>query len=63
MTKMTEQAKEARKEYMRKWRQTHKENIRAANMRYWTKLGLAAMAAEDSQSEPDRPQEGGGDDS
>ena len=60
---MTEQAKAARREYMRKWRQEHKDNIRAANMRYWKKLALAAMAAEDSQNEPERPQEGGGDDS
>lgn len=30
-------AKEARREYYRQWRATHKENTRAANARYWAK--------------------------
>lgn len=32
---MTEQAKEARREYLRAWRARNKDKVREANRRYW----------------------------
>lgn len=34
---MTEEAKQARREYMRQWRQQHKDAVRESNSRYWEK--------------------------
>ena len=34
---LTEQEKQRRREYHRRWRAEHPENIRAAQMRYWTR--------------------------
>ena len=37
---LTEQEKQRRREYHRRWRAEHPENIRAAQMRYWTRQAL-----------------------
>lgn len=42
---MTEEAKKARREYERKYRETHKEQIKENRRRYWERKG-AQMAAE-----------------
>ena len=34
---MNEKAKEARREYYRKWRQEHPESVKATQMRFWTR--------------------------
>ena len=36
-SRLTKEAVEARKAYYRKWRETHKEEIRASQERYWNK--------------------------
>lgn len=48
---MTEQAKQARREYKRKWAQEHPENVKAWNARYWEKK---AAQAEKAQQEPQK---------
>ena len=56
---MTEEAKKARREYERKYRETHKEQIKENRRRYWERKGaqLAAMeAAKDEQTETDKPE-------
>lgn len=37
-----EKGREARREYYRKWRQEHAEQIKAYNQRYWTRKAEAA---------------------
>ncbi|UYZ34972.1 hypothetical protein OD350_22395 [Clostridium beijerinckii] len=34
---MSEEAKKARSEYMRKWRRNNKDKVKAAQERYWSK--------------------------
>jgi hypothetical protein len=34
---MNEQAIQARREYYKRWREGHKENVQQAQMRYWTR--------------------------
>ncbi len=36
---MTDKAKEARKEYARKWRTANKDKVKAAQERYWNNKG------------------------
>lgn len=38
------EAKEARREYMRRWRSEHPESVKAAQMRYWTKKAAEMKA-------------------
>lgn len=49
---MTEAAKEARREYKRRWNQQNKDKVKAAQDRYWERR--AAKAAEDQQQETRR---------
>ena len=42
---MTEQAKEARRAYKRKWAQQNPDKIRAQQERYWTKKAAAQEPA------------------
>lgn len=35
-------AKEAKKQYMRKWRQENKDKVQAASLRYWAKRAAEA---------------------
>lgn len=55
MTKKT--AAEARREYYRRWRQTHREQIAATNARYWAKKA-AEMDATEKEATTDREQKG-----
>lgn len=43
---MTEQAKESRAEYLRKWRQKNKEKTKEYNRRYWER-----KASQDKENE------------
>ena len=45
---MNAKAKEARREYHRKWRKVHPDNVAAANMRFWTKKAAEARSAADN---------------
>lgn len=42
---MTKEAQEARREYLREWRRTHKDNVRKHNQTYWEKKAREAAAA------------------
>ncbi|MBQ1371592.1 MAG: hypothetical protein IIY70_01550 [Oscillospiraceae bacterium] len=42
---MTKEAQEARREYQREWRRTHKDNVRKHNQTYWEKKAREATAA------------------
>ena len=42
---MTEEARQARNEYARKWRAEHKENVKRINQRFWEKKAREARAA------------------
>lgn len=41
---MTEQAKEARRAYKRKWNRENRDKVKAAQERYWNKKAAAAVA-------------------
>lgn len=46
---MTEQAKEARREYKRRWNRENPDKVKAAQARYWAKK--AAQAAQNQQTD------------
>lgn len=48
---MTKEAQEARREYLREWRRTHKDNIRKHNQTYWEKKAREAAAAAQNPEE------------
>lgn len=51
---MTKEAQEARREYLREWRRTHKDNVRKHNQTYWEKKAReAAAAAQASGNDPE----------
>lgn len=51
---MTKAAQEARREYLREWRRSHKDNIRKHNQTYWEKKAReAAAAAQASGKDPE----------
>lgn len=51
---MTKEAQEARREYLREWRRTHKDNVRKHNQTYWEKKAReAAAAAQASGQDPE----------
>lgn len=51
---MTKAAQEARREYLREWRRTHKDNVRKHNQTYWEKKAReAAAAAQASGKDPE----------
>lgn len=41
---MTEEAKQLRRDYYKRWRQHNKDKIRAAQRRYWERLAARAAA-------------------
>lgn len=51
---MTEEAKAAKREYDRQWRQRNKDHIKAYNERYWQRKAAEAAAKEAAQTEPPR---------
>ncbi len=51
---MTEQAKQARREYKRQWNRRNKDKVQQAQARYWEKK---AQAAQDQQQEQQAEQE------
>lgn len=65
---MTEQAKEARRAYKRKWAREHPENVRAHQQRYWERIAAertataeqAAALHEAAQARTDAAQQIGG---
>lgn len=46
---MTEQAKQARREYKREWNRKNRDRVKAAQARYWERR--AARSAQDQQQE------------
>lgn len=40
---MTMEGKQAKKEYMKKWRLNNKDKIKASNDRYWNSKAMLAM--------------------
>lgn len=42
---MTEQAKEARRAYLRKWKQANPDKVKEQNARYWEKKAAELQAA------------------
>lgn len=51
---MTKEAQEARREYLREWRRSHKDNVRKHNQTYWEKKAReAAAAAQASGNDPE----------
>lgn len=49
---MTEQAKAAQREYIRRWRAANKDRVREANERYWERKAAEA----EQQNAADREQ-------
>lgn len=43
---MTEAAKEARKKYLREWRRSNPDKVRAQKARYWERKAVEAVQAE-----------------
>ena len=51
---MTKAAQEARREYLREWRRSHKDNVKRHNQTYWEKKAReAAAAAQASGQDPE----------
>ena len=51
---MTKEAQEARREYLREWRRSHKDNVKRHNQTYWEKKAReAAAAAQASGQDPE----------
>lgn len=51
---MTKAAQEARREYLREWRRSHKDNVKRHNQTYWEKKAReAAAAAQASGKDPE----------
>ena len=46
-----EAAKEAQREYQRKWRAANKEKVRQHNQNYWKKKALESMKSAESKCE------------
>lgn len=51
MTELSNQAKEARRAYLREWRRKNPEKVRESNRRYWERKA--------AQLEPEQPERGG----
>lgn len=45
---MTDQAKEARKEYFKKWRKENRDKIRGYESKYWEKKKQSESSKQDS---------------
>ena len=52
---MTEQAKQARREYKREWNRKNRDKVQQAQARYWERK--AAAAAQDQQQTQEQQQE------
>ncbi len=50
---MNDRAKEARREYKRRWNAANKDKVKAAQERYWNKI--AEQQAADTQEVTDKP--------
>lgn len=51
---LTKEAQEARREYLREWRRSHKDNVKRHNQTYWEKKAReAAAAAQASGNDPE----------
>ena len=51
---MTEEAKQARREYLRRYRQEHPERVRAAQEKYWTKKAVEMRNQGTAVQDPER---------
>lgn len=49
MVCMTDAARRAKREYMRKWRSEHRESVARANAKYWAKRAREMELADGSQ--------------
>lgn len=48
---MTEQAKEARRQYKRAWNRKNKDRVKAAQERYWNRKAAKMEAANDTDEQ------------
>lgn len=48
---MTDDARKAKNEYLRRWRAAHKEKVREYNDRYWNKKAATAEEQEGGEHE------------
>ena len=46
--------KEARREYMRRWRAEHPEQVRAAQKRYWDRKAIEMRSQAPAAQDPER---------
>lgn len=53
----SERARNAKREYMRKWRSEHREKVRAAQERYWDKRGEKMNQEQTAAADPGRREE------
>ena len=51
---MTEEAKQARREYLRRYRMEHPEKVRAAQERFWQKKAIEMRSQEPAALDPER---------
>ena len=52
MVCMTDAARRAKREYMRKWRSEHRESVASSNAKYWQKKARE-MGLEDADQDTD----------
>lgn len=57
MAEMTDAARQARREYKRKWNKANRDKVKAAQARYWDKKAREAAEAEQEQAAEDNRQE------
>ena len=55
---MTKAAQEARREYLREWRRSHKDNVKRHNQTYWEKKAREAAKAALSGEDPEEQSTG-----
>lgn len=51
---MTDAAKQAQREYMRRWRQKNPERVRAKNQRYWEKKARQLQAEKEAVNDGEK---------
>lgn len=54
MVCMTDAARRAKREYMRKWRSEHRESVARANAKYWAKKAREMGLADSDQDTEER---------
>lgn len=54
MVCMTDEARAARRQYMRRWRSEHRESVARANAKYWAKKAREMGLADSDQDTEER---------